>query len=192
MYFVSSNEHKFKEIKKLLSEFTSTPLRLEHKKLKLVEIQSSSLSGVAKAKANQAFDLIRNEVLVEDDGLFIESLNNFPGVYSSYVYDTIGNIGILDLLKNKKNRKATFKSLIAYYDGRNLKTFDGQVDGFISEQIFEGGWGFDPIFIPEDMDRAFAQMDLKLKNKFSHRKLALKEFYSWYIKNNVAKRKGYY
>ncbi|NOJ32170.1 MAG: non-canonical purine NTP pyrophosphatase, partial [Candidatus Nitrosocosmicus sp.] len=100
MYFVSSNEHKFKEIKKLLSEFSSTPLRLEHKKLKLLEIQSSSLSEVAKAKANHAFDLIRNEVLVEDDGLFIESLNNFPGVYSSYVYDTIGNIGILDLLKN--------------------------------------------------------------------------------------------
>lgn len=189
MYFVSSNEHKFKEIKKLLSEFSSTPLRLEHKKLKLVEIQSSSLSEVAKAKANHAFDLIRNEVLVEDDGLFIESLNNFPGVYSSYVYDTIGNIGILDLLRNKKNRKATFKSLIAYYDGKNLKTFDGQVDGFISEQIFEGGWGFDPIFIPEDMDRAFAQMDLKLKNKYSHRKLALKKFYSWYIKNNVVERK---
>ena len=184
MYFVSSNDYKFKEIKELLSEFSSTRLIVEHKKLKLEEIQSSSLVDVAKAKAIHAFNVIRNEVLVEDDGLFIESLNDFPGVYSSFAYDTLGNIGILDLLKNKKSRRATFKSLIAYYDGKKMNTFSGQVKGLISERIFEGGWGFDPIFIPENMDISFAQMDLNSKNKYSHRKLALKEFYSWYIKNN--------
>ena len=102
MYFVSSNDHKFKEVKELLSEFTSTRLIIEHKKLKLEEIQSSSLAEVAKAKANHAFDVLRNEVLVEDDGLFIEALNGFPGVYSSFAFETLGNSGILDLLKNKK------------------------------------------------------------------------------------------
>ena len=181
MYFVSSNDHKFKEVKELLSEFTSTRLIIEHKKLKLEEIQSSSLAEVAKAKANHAFDVLRNEVLVEDDGLFIEALNGFPGVYSSFAFETLGNSGILDLLKNKKSKRATFKSLFAYYDGKNMKTFSGQVNGLVSEQKSEGGWGFDPIFVPENMDISFAQMDLSLKNRYSHRKLALKKFYPWYI-----------
>ena len=62
-----------------------------------------------------------------------------------------------------------------------MKTFSGQVNGLVSEQKSEGGWGFDPIFVPENMDISFAQMDLSLKNRYSHRKLALKKFYPWYI-----------
>lgn len=184
MYFVSSNDNKFKEIKEMLYEYSSTRLLIEHKKMKLKEIQSSSLVEVAKVKANDAFDVMREKVMVEDDGLFIESLNDFPGVYSSFVYDTIGNIGILDLLKNKKSRRATFKSVIAFYDGKKIKVFNGQVKGLISENMVEGGWGFDPIFIPENTSVPFGQMDLKSKNKYSHRNLALKKFYSWYVEYN--------
>jgi XTP/dITP diphosphohydrolase len=152
--------------------------------MKLKEIQSNSLEEVAKVKANNAFELIGDEVIVEDDGLFIDSLNDFPGVYSSFAFDTLGNDGILDLLKNKKSRMATFKSIIAFNNGITAKIFTGQVRGLISKYIFEGGWGFDPIFIPENMGISFGQMDLNLKNKYSHRRLALQEFYAWYTKYN--------
>ncbi|HEX5904776.1 MAG TPA: RdgB/HAM1 family non-canonical purine NTP pyrophosphatase [Candidatus Nitrosocosmicus sp.] len=184
LYFVTSNDNKFREIKELLNYCDSPRLFLQHRKMKLKEIQSNSLEEVAKVKANHAFELIGDEVIVEDDGLFIESLNDFPGVYSSFVFDTLGNDGILDLLKNKKNRKATFKSIIAFYNGKTAKIFSGQVRGLISEYIFKEGWGFDPIFIPENMGIPFGQMDLNSKNKYSHRRLALEEFYAWYTEYN--------
>ena len=184
LYFVTSNDNKFREIKQLLTYYNSTPLFLQHRKIKLKEIQVNSLEEVAKVKANHAFEIIGDEVIVEDDGLFIESLNDFPGVYSSFVFDTLGNNGILDLLKNKKNRKATFKSIIAFHNGKETKIFAGQVRGLISEDIFKGGWGFDPIFIPENMNIPFGQMDLNSKNKYSHRRLALEEFHAWYTKYN--------
>lgn len=180
MYFASTNVNKFREIKELLYEYSSARILIDHKRIKLKEIQSSSLVEVAKSKANHAYDVIRDEIIVEDDGLFIESLNDFPGVYSSFVYDTIGNIGILDLLKNKKSRRAAFKSIIVYYDGKKMKVFNGKVKGLISERIVEGGWGFDPIFIPENKVKTFGHMDSNSKNKLSHRNIALKKFYSWY------------
>jgi XTP/dITP diphosphohydrolase len=183
MYFVSKNVNKYNEIKELLLDNGLTHLRLEHKKIELKEIQSNFLDEVATVKVKQAFELFGEQVLIEDDGLFIESLNGFPGVYSSFVYDTLGNNGILDLLKNKTNRKAVFKSVIAFYEGKNIKTFIGEVKGLISDNIQEGGWGFDPIFIPENAEKCFGQMDLNSKNKYSHRRSALVQFYKWYIQN---------
>lgn len=184
MYFVSSNDNKFREIMELLGSYSPVSLSLEYKKMKLKEIQSNSLEEVAKMKAYEAYELTRDKLIVEDDGLFIESLNDFPGVYSSFVFDTLGNKGILDLLKDKKNRKATFKSVIAFYDGKKVLTFTGKITGQISEIIFESGWGYDPIFIPENMDIPFGQMHLNLKNKYSHRRIALQEFLIWYNNNN--------
>ena len=184
MYFVSSNDNKFREIKEVIAGYVYTHFSLEHRKLKLKEIQSNSLEEVAKVKANDAYELIGDEVLVEDDGLFIESLNDFPGVYSSFVFNTLGNKGILELLKNKKSRRATFKSIIAFHDGKTARIFAGQVEGRISENIFKCGWGYDPIFIPENIDIPFGQMDINSKNKYSHRRLALQQFYTWYTKNN--------
>jgi XTP/dITP diphosphohydrolase len=184
MYFVSSNDNKFREIKELIAGYAYTHFSLEHRKLKLKEIQSNSLEEVAKVKANDAYELIGDEVLVEDDGLFIESLNDFPGVYSSFVFNTLGNKGILDLLRNKKSRRATFKSIIAFQNGKTMRIFAGQIKGHISENIFKCGWGYDPIFIPDKIGIPFGQMDMSLKNKYSHRRLALQEFCAWYTKNN--------
>ena len=68
-------------------------------------------------KAQDAFSKLKKPVIIEDDGLFINSLDGFPGPYSSYVFKTIGNKGILNLLKN--NRKAKFVSIITYCDKKN-------------------------------------------------------------------------
>lgn len=180
MDFASSNINKYNEINSLISA-RKNPIRIDFKKMELKEIQSDSLLEVAENKVLQAFKINQKEIFVEDDGLFIEALNDFPGVYSSYINKTIGNIGILDLLVNKVNRNASFKSIIAFHNGHKIRTFSGVIKGKIPLQLTKGGWGFDPIFIPENLDLTFGQMDLETKNKISHRKVALDKFLKWYL-----------
>lgn len=179
MDFASSNINKYNEINNLVSARKDS-IKIAFKKMELKEIQSDSLLEVAEDKVLQAFKINQKEIFVEDDGLFIEALNDFPGVYSSYINKTIGNTGILDLLGNKANRKASFKSIIAFYDGHKIKSFTGEIKGKILFDLTKGGWGFDPIFVPENSELSFGQMDLITKNKISHRKVALDKFLKWY------------
>lgn len=121
------------------------------------------------------------KVIVEDDGLFVDSLSGFPGQYSSFVFKTIGNDGILKLLARSAKRSAYFLSMIAFYDGRILSISEGRVNGKITDRITEGGWGYDPIFVPDGTDLTFAELE-KNKNEYSHRKRALEKFAQWYLK----------
>ncbi len=174
LFFASSNIHKFQEAKTILDNFG---INLGFYKCELEEIQSNSLQKIAKNKASQAFHKCKKPVIVEDDGLFIDSLNGFPGPYSSYVFKTIGNKGILNLLK--QNRKAKFVSIISFYDKKNHESFESRLNGTISKKTIGLGWGYDPIFIPSKSKKTFAQ--LKNKNQISHRFKALKKFSSWYL-----------
>jgi len=152
--FASSNTHKYEEAKKILSEFG---IKLEFFKTDLVEIQDESLSKIAVQKALNAYDKCKKPVIVEDDGLFIESLSGFPGPYSSYVFKTIGNNGILKLIGI--NRTAQFRAIIAFCDSSNEPTlFESSVAGKISKNIQDGGWGYDPIFIPEKQNKTYAEL----------------------------------
>jgi len=174
LFFVSSNRHKYQEAKKILQSFD---INLKFFKYELEEIQSSSLKEIASKKAEQAFQKCKKPIIIEDDGLFIDSLNGFPGPYSSYVFKTIGNNGILQLLKH--NRQAKFCSIIFYYDNKNSKSFEAKIDGTISKSQHGSGWGYDPIFIPKNFTKTFAQ--LNTKNDLSHRYKALKKFSNWYL-----------
>jgi XTP/dITP diphosphohydrolase len=148
----------------------------------LIEIQSDSLEEIAREKAKTAFAKVGRQVIIEDDGLFIDSLAGFPGQYSSFVFKTIGNDGILKLLAGSAKRSAYFCSLIAFYNGRILSISEGRVNGRISDRITEGGgWGYDPIFVPDGTDLTFAELK-KSKNEYSHRKRALEKFAQWYLK----------
>lgn len=181
LYFASSNTNKYYEIQSLIQQKRSQEIDIQFKKIDFTEIQSDKLFDVAADKVLQAFNIIKDKVFVEDDGLFIRSLNGFPGVYSSYVHKTLGNKGILDLLSNKDDRISTFQSIISFYDGKEIKSFTGEIMGKITNSTTDGGWGFDPIFIPEGTDITFGQMNNSDKNKLSHRKIAFDKFYEWYI-----------
>ncbi|AJM91227.1 RdgB/HAM1 family non-canonical purine NTP pyrophosphatase [Nitrosopumilus piranensis] len=174
LYFVSSNSHKYKEAKSILNSFG---IKLGFFKLSLDEIQSTSLKEIAEKKAYDAFSKCKKPIIIEDDGLFIDSLNGFPGPYSSYVFKTIGNKGILNLLTTK--RKAKFVSIITYCDKKILKSFDAKLDGTVSKSQNGMGWGYDPIFIPKNYKKTFAEM--KNKNDLSHRFKSLKKFSNWYL-----------
>ena len=175
VFFASSNKNKFEEAHSIASKFG---MKLKFLKCHLQEIQADSLEEIARHKATQAFSLCLRPVLVEDDGIFIKSLNGFPGPYSSFVFDTIGNKGILRLVSTK--RDAVFRSIIAYCEKEgDVHLFSANVNGKISKNERGRRWGFDPVFIPSGKTRTYSQ--LKEKNQISHRYLALRKFASWYL-----------
>ena len=172
--FASSNTHKYEEAEKILAEFG---MKLGFFQTELVEIQDDSLSKIALQKVENAYEKCKKPVIVEDDGLFIDSLSGFPGPFSSYVFKTIGNNGILKIIGN--NRDAQFRAIIAFCDSKKEPIlFESKVVGKISENVQGTGWGFDPIFIPEKQNKTYAE--LADKNKLSHRHESLKKFASWF------------
>ena len=174
VFFASSNVHKYEEAEKILSEFG---IKLDFYQTNLVEIQDDSLSKIALQKALDAYDKCKKPVIVEDDGLFIDSLSGFPGPFSSYVFKTIGNNGILKLVED--NRGAKFRAVIAYCDSnKKPKLFEYSISGKISKNLQGKGWGYDPIFIPEKQNKTYAE--LAEKNKISHRYESLKKFADWF------------
>ncbi|MCX6695735.1 MAG: RdgB/HAM1 family non-canonical purine NTP pyrophosphatase [Candidatus Altiarchaeota archaeon] len=166
------------------------------------EIRSDSVSEVAKAGAEYVFTQIRKPLIVEDSGLFIKSLNEFPGAYSRFAFERIGINGILKLMDGISDREASFVSAVAYITSAekihsflasdtapnsDVKIFEGSVEGKITtEAKGEKGFGFDPIFQPKGYVKTFAE-DVKTKNAISHRKIAFEKLCQ-YLKTKPAER----
>ena len=175
LMFASSNKNKYYEAKEILATFN---IALGFFKCELEEIQSNSVKEIASHKSQNAFAKCKCPVIIEDDGLFIDALNGFPGPYSSYVFKTIGNKGILKLVNAKRNSK--FQSIIVFCDSKKKPIiFEANVKGKISKSQRGKGWGYDPIFIPYGKSKTFAE--LSSKNELSHRYKALKKFANWYL-----------
>ena len=172
--FASSNKNKFNEAKNILSK---NKINLGFFKLSLTEIQAKSLKQIAALKVDDAYRQCHKPVIIEDAGLFIESLHGFPGPFSSYVFKTIGNAGILRLIGS--NRNAYFQSVVAYCDNKyGVMLFDAKVEGKISTIPTGKGWGYDPVFIPKGESKSYAV--ITNKNEISHRYKALKKFSNWF------------
>lgn len=177
VYFATGNKHKFKEA---LDVFGTVGVALKQFEFKHNEIRSDSLEEVAKESAEAAYKELGKPVFVEDSGLFIDTLEGFPGTYSAWVYKKLGCKGILKLLEGAENRKARFEACIAYHDGKNVETFKGICGGSISEeQKGKEGFGYDPVFVPEGESSTFAE-SITLKNKYSHRYKSLLELISYF------------
>jgi len=171
--FITSNKHKFEEASKILSNYGIT---LERLKIPVFEIQSDSIEEVSYTSMRYLVErgLVPPMSFLEDAGLFIRALKGFPGVYSAYVYKSIGCQGILKLMDNVEDRYAEFRSAIALYDGKSINIFTGVCRGRIGfEERGSYGFGFDPIFIPEGFKKTYAELGEEIKNRISHRAKAL-------------------
>lgn len=180
LYFATTNKGKFIEAALLAEKFGIRLIRLNAEKL---EIQAQSLSQIASFAAKQMASSEKRSVVVEDAGFFVDALKGFPGPYSAHVLQQIGWSGILKLMNNTPNRKASFQAAVAYCTPEGgPKCFTGIVNGTVSRQGRGAyGFGFDPIFIPRVGDgRTFAEMRAEEKNKFSHRAKAFSKFCRWY------------
>ena len=124
-------------------------------KMETIEIQADDVEDVAKYSAKWASDKLKCSVLKNDTCLFVEALNGFPGVYTHYVDDTLGEDGLLKLLDGVENRKAYFKEVLAFCEyGKEPITFIGITKGTIAkEKSGTYGWSWDFIFIPDGEDK---------------------------------------
>jgi XTP/dITP diphosphohydrolase len=185
IFFATNNINKFNEARVVLQDYNVAVGML---RVKAVEVQSDSLEEIAQASAVDTFKKSNLPIIVEDAGLFIQAVNGFPGPYAAYAYKTIGNRGLLKLVENVENRKAMFRSVVAY-KSRELEgptCFVGEVAGEIVKQERRGtgksGFGFDPVFKPAGASKTFAEMSIAEKNMYSHRASALRKFAEWYRK----------
>jgi len=177
--FITTNSHKVKEIKDL-AESESRNLTIMHRNYEYPELQLEEIEEVVKASANYIREkiAIKNSFFIEDSGLFIHALQGFPGTFSAVVFKKIGNAGILKLMADKKGeeRKATFKTAVAFCESQNKEPvlFVGTAEGRIAEEMRGShGFGYDPIF--EFEGKMFAEMSTEEKNKVSHRSRAFRK-----------------
>ncbi len=179
--FVTGNQHKVREAADILSHAGIT---MEQNNCGYPELQEDELEPIASFGARWAADKLDNEVIVDDSGLFIEALGGFPGPYSAYVFDTLGNEKILKLMEGETNRRAVFRCVIGYCrPGEEPHLFSGEVAGEIAnESQGSGGFGYDPIFAVGGV--TFGEMEEEEKNRLSHRYAALTEFAQWLKKGH--------
>lgn len=179
--FASNNKNKIQEIKNQLP-----------KEIELVSLEdigcfedipetAETIEGNAILKANYVTERYNLPCFADDTGLEIEALNNEPGVYSARYAgeqrDSNDNMDkVLEKLMDIENRKAQFKTVIALNLNDEQYLFTGIVKGNIGiEKVGNDGFGYDPIFTPENHSITFAEMDLNQKNEISHRGRAVKQ-----------------
>jgi XTP/dITP diphosphohydrolase len=180
--FVTSNEGKVREAREYLGD-------VEQVDYDYTEVQSDDLAEIAAHGAREAYDQLETDepILVDDAGLFVDALGGFPGPYSAYVEDTVGVERVYRLVDMEENTRAAFRTVLAYYDGDEVQTFEGAVRGRIVAPRGEGGFGYDPIF--EYDGKTMAEMTTEEKNAISHRGRALAKFADW-LAGEPAERKG--
>ncbi|MHA1302663.1 MAG: XTP/dITP diphosphatase [Candidatus Heimdallarchaeaceae archaeon] len=179
IYFITHNKHKFEEVQEKAKSFQ---LDIDWLNVEYEEIQADTLEEIAETSCLRIIEKepkLKDKIFfLEDAGLFIEALNGFPGPYSSYVFRTIGNQGILDLMHKKNTRRAFFKSVVALYMNGKVTLFTGITRGqIIHQEKGTKGFGYDPIFLPDNCNETFAQMSIKNKTLYGHRGKSLQELF---------------
>jgi XTP/dITP diphosphohydrolase len=179
--FASSNKNKIFEIQSMLPD-TITILSLEDIGcFEEIPETADTIEGNAILKANYVTTKYGYDCFADDTGLEVDILNGEPGVFSArYAGEqrsSEDNINkLLTALSDKSNRKAQFKTVIALNQNGSQKLFTGIAKGEIKlEKSGQGGFGYDPVFMPLGYRETFAELSLELKNEISHRGKATKE-----------------
>lgn len=173
--FATHNAHKVSEVQAVLgSEYqlvTATEAGISEE---IPEMQPT-IEGNALQKARYVYEHTGLNCFADDTGLEVEALNGAPGVYSAryageHVSYADNNKLLLKNLAGCQNRKARFRTVIALILDGKEHLFEGRVEGTIAtEPHGEGGFGYDPLFIPEGSQLTFAEMSPEAKNGISHR-----------------------
>lgn len=177
----SNNKHKLKEVRDILSEYNVLSLQQIGFNSEIEET-GATICENALIKAREIRKHTNKIIIADDTGLFVHALNDAPGVYSArYAGENAtykdNNKKLLKALENADDRSAVFKCAIALSMpcGEEI-IFLGQVCGSIAKEYAgDGGFGYDPIFVPQGMDKTYSQLPCEEKDKLSHRAKALSE-----------------
>lgn len=151
MIFVTGNEGKIKEFETILG------YKINNVDLDLKEIQSVDVKEVAQEKARQAYEILKEPVIVDDTGLYLEELNGLPGALVKFFVKNLTLQQICNLIS--ENRKAKAITCIAFFNGKEMRVAEAEVKGTITkEPRGENGFGWDPIFLPDGFDKTFGEL----------------------------------
>ena len=183
----SNNENKLREFRQIF--LSKKIISLDDINFnKEIDETGTTLKQNALIKVREVFSYSNKICISDDSGLEIDYLNGEPGVYSARYAgnhaSSIDNIKkVLNNLGEAKNRRARFKTVIAYKDSLTEAVFEGEINGNITKNIRgEGGFGYDPIFIPNNYNITFSEMKPEQKNKISHRSLAINKLFKFLYK----------
>lgn len=179
------NAHKVEEIRAILKEFEIRDLSVIENP-PLVEETGITFLENATLKALSISRLTDDLVLSDDSGLEVDALDGGPGVYSSRYAgeegnDALNNAKLLRELEKTSNRQARFRCvMVLARQGEPLADFSGAVEGTIlPDRQGEGGFGYDPLFVPDGFQESFAELGEEVKNSLSHRARALSQVAQW-------------
>ncbi|WP_195407777.1 non-canonical purine NTP diphosphatase [Bacteroides congonensis] len=182
LVFATNNAHKLEEVAAILGEkielFSLNDIGCHTD----ISETAATLEGNALLKSSFIFKNYGLDCFADDTGLEVEALDGAPGVYSARYaggegHDSQANmLKLLRDLEGKENRKAQFRTAISLIlDGKEY-LFEGVIKGeIIKEKRGDSGFGYDPIFKPEGYDKTFAELGNDIKNKISHRALAVQK-----------------
>ncbi len=187
----SHNKNKLKELQSIFPENYILQGLNDINDFEEIPETGTTLSENALIKARTIFEKYNTNVISDDTGLEIVSLNNAPGVMSArFAGEDCNSQNNMDkvllLMKGKSDRRASFKTVIALIINGEEHIFEGVINGNISEMKYgNGGFGYDPIFVPEGYTHTFAEMTLEMKNKISHRAKALNSLFDFLKSYNL-------
>jgi XTP/dITP diphosphohydrolase len=189
LVFATQNKHKIEEISDVLNNILMQHHSKKWKIIGLADIgciedipeTSDTLEGNALQKALYIKKNFGYDCFADDTGLEVDALDGKPGIYSARYAGSQRNFNdniskVLKELEPKTNRSARFRTVIALVLDSGQYLFEGHVEGrIIDEKRGTGGFGYDPVFVPDGFEKTFAEMTLDEKNKISHRALAVKK-----------------
>jgi XTP/dITP diphosphohydrolase len=183
--FATNNKNKLVEVKNMLDGSFNIVGMGEVGFTEDIPETKDTLEGNAEQKAEFLHKKLQCNVIADDTGLEIESLNGEPGVlsarYAGIDKDSNANMDkVLDKLGNNANRKAQFRTVICLIYNNEKYFFEGVVKGeIIKEKTGNDGFGYDPIFLPDGFEQTFAEMPMDAKNGISHRGRAIEKLVSF-------------
>jgi len=179
LIFASGNRHKAEEIEAALPTGFRIMIMKDAGITEDIPEPFDTLEENSKHKADFLYNRLQQDCFAEDTGLEVEALNGEPGVksarYAGEGRDFDANIDILlTKLRGSTNRRARFRTVFSLIRNGELFQFEGICNGTILEnRAGTGGFGYDPVFLPDGSDKAFGEMTMEEKNKYSHRKKGL-------------------
>ena len=190
LVFASNNKNKIQEIQALVPNTIQIVSLEEIGCFEDIPETAVTIEGNAILKANYVTEKYGYDCFADDTGLEVEALNGAPGVYSARYAgeqkDANDNMDkLLFELKDKTNRKANFKTVIALNLNGKQNLFSGIIHGkIIEEKIGTNGFGYDPIFVADGYEKTFAELSMEEKSTISHRGIAVKQLIEYFTKNN--------
>lgn len=184
----TNNKHKVEEIRSLVGDRIKIITLSELGCKEDIPETGETLEENARQKAQYIWRKYGKDCFADDTGLMVDALNGKPGVYSARFagekcsFDD--NIDLmLEMMEGKTNRKAYFSTVICLIEQGEEKLFEGSCPGSILTECYgRGGFGYDPIFIPDGYGESFAEMSLEEKNKISHRGKATDKLIKYLLK----------